>query len=204
MEPYPGDQYPSIPGIDSAELMERVGDDLDLFWEVLGEFSDFYRETPTQIAQALEQDPTTARQLAHTLKGVLGNLAAIELFPVCTALHQAIREGHPQDYPPLLATLSAGIPALCDAIAAARDGVVGAPLPDPGPSVDPDWLAQRYAALGAALAGHQARDCKTLAEELAAAALPTAERACCTELQGLIRAYRFQDAQALLEQHLHG
>ncbi|WP_295389597.1 Hpt domain-containing protein [uncultured Thiodictyon sp.] len=201
MEPYPGDQPPFVPGIDSAELMERVGDDLDLFWDVLGEFSDAYRDTPVQIAQALAQDPDTARQLAHTLKGVLGNLAATELFPACAALHEAIREGQPERYPPLLATLSAGIPALCDAIAAVRSGVSG-DRPNPGPSVVPDWLAERYAALAVALAGHRARDCKALADELAAADVGAAQRPFCTELHGLVSAYRFKEAQALLEQHL--
>jgi len=203
MEPCPGDQPPPIPGIDSAELLERVGDDLDLFWEVLGEFSDSYRDTPAQLAVALEQDPAAARQLAHTLKGVLGNLAAADLFAACTALHEAIREDHPERYPSLIATLAQGIPALCDAIAWARTGADQGD-PAPGPAADPAWRRERYAALRLALEGHRARDCKSLAEELAATELPSAERPFFDELHGLIRAYRFKEAQTLLERHLNG
>ena len=198
MDLSPGAQPPSIPGIDSAELLERVGEDLDLFWEVLSEFSDSYRDTPAQLAAALDQDPTAARQLAHTLKGVLGNLAATELFAACAALHEAIREDHPERYPGLLATLTQGIPALCDAIAAART-TTGPDEPNPGAGVDQDWLEERYAALRLALEGHRARDCKTLAEELAAAGLPAADRPFFDELHGLIRTYRFKEAQTLLE-----
>ncbi len=200
MKPCPGDQPPSIPGIDSAELMDRVGEDLDLFWEVLGEFSDSYRDTPAQLAAALNQDPAAARQLAHTLKGVLGNLAATELFAVCTALHQAIRDGYPERFPGLMATLDQGIPALCDAIAAARTGEADI-THNPGPEVDPDWLHERYAALRLALEGHRARDCKALAEEIAAAGLPAAARPFFDELHSLIRAYRFKEAQALMRCH---
>ena len=50
MEPRSDDQPPSIPGIDSAEFLERIGEDMDLFWEVLGEFSTSYRDTTAQIA----------------------------------------------------------------------------------------------------------------------------------------------------------
>jgi len=201
MEPCPGDQPPPIPGIDSAELMERVGDDLDLFWDVLGEFSNSYRDTPAQLVAALDQDPAAARQLAHTLKGVLGNLAAADLFAACTALHEAIREGHPERYPSLLATLEQGIPALCDAIAQARTGALQSE-PDAGPGADPTWLRERYAALRLALEGHRARDCKALADELAATGLSAAERPFFDELHGLVRAYRFKEAQTLLERHL--
>ena len=49
MQPSPGDQRPSIRGIDSAALLERVGEDRTSFWEVLREFTDFYAETPVQI-----------------------------------------------------------------------------------------------------------------------------------------------------------
>ena len=114
------DPPPSIPGIDSVELMERIGEDLDLFWEVLGEFSDAYRDAPLRIVAALGPDPAGAKHLTHTLKGVLGNLAATELFPLCQALDDALREGRAQQYPALLTKLSQGVPDLCDAISAAR------------------------------------------------------------------------------------
>jgi HPt (histidine-containing phosphotransfer) domain-containing protein len=201
MEPSPGDQIPSIPGIDSAELLERVSDDLELFWEVLGDFSDTYRDIPTQLVTELEQDPAAALKLVHTLKGVLGNLAATDLFNACRALHEAIRDGRSEHYAGYVATLSQGIPALCDAIIQARTTTVG-DQPPTGPGVGGDWVSERYAALRIALAGHRARDSKVLMEELMAVGLPAAERPFCDELSLLIRSYRFQEALTLLEHHL--
>ncbi len=196
----PSDQPPTIPGIDSAELLDRVGDDLDLFWEVLGEFSETYRETPAQLATALIQDTGTARQIAHTLKGVLGNLAATDLYTTCAALHEALRENQTERYPELLVTLSQGLPALCDAIELARTDLPAGP-PNPRAEANPAWLRERYAALGVALTGHRARECKALTDEIGTTELHAAERAFFAQLQTLVRAYRFPEAQALLAQH---
>jgi HPt (histidine-containing phosphotransfer) domain-containing protein len=200
MEPSTADQPPSIPGIDSAELWERIGEDPDIFWEVLDEFSTAYRDSPAQIATLIGQDPVAAERMAHTLKGVLGNLAATDLFATCKALDEALRQGRAEDYPALLANLGAGVPALCDAIVAVRSG--GQTAAAAGPQADAQWLAERYAALRAALNSHRARDCKALVDELAAVPLPTAEQPFFEQLQMLVRAYRFQDAQDLFTRHL--
>ncbi len=202
MEPRSDDQPPFIPGIDSAEFLERIGEDMELFWEVLGEFSTSYRDTPAQIAAALEHDPTVAKQLAHTLKGVLGNLAATELFAACKALDDAIREGRTADYQTLLAALSQGVPTLCDAIGAARAGHAGSGAPA-GPPISSAWLAEQYAALRIALQGHRARDCKTLTDAIAASSLPAAEQPFFDQLRALVRAYRFKEAEDLLERRLN-
>lgn len=201
MELSSGEPFPTIPGIETAELMERVGDDSELFWEILGEFSAAYRDTPAELADALERDPAAARQLAHTLKGVLGNLAATELFAACSTLHEAIRNGRPELYPDLLERLSRGIPDLCDAIDAAR-ATPAAPVR--GQAATPEWLKERYQALRLALEGHRARDCKTLAEDIAAAGVPDHQRAAFEELHALIRGYRFKEALDLLIPHLDG
>lgn len=202
MEPSPGDTIPCIPGIDTPELLERIGEDLELFWEVLIEFSGTYRDAPAQIAAALSEDPAQAKQLAHTLKGVLGNLSANTLFSTCKALDDAIREGQSQLYGELLNALDQGVPALCDAIEAARS-------PNPvevtasSPPIESAWLNERYKMLMVALEGHRARDCKNITEEIGHAALPTDERSFFDQLQALVRAYRFKEAQALLEKRIH-
>lgn len=201
MEPHPGDQIPVIPGLDGAELLERVSADLDLFWEILGDFSESYRETPVQLAAVLEQDPSAALKLVHTLKGVLGNLAATDLFNACMALHEAVRARQTERYADYVATLSQGIPALCDAIVQARTATTNDP-PVSGSGAETDWLNEHYAALRVALTGHRARDSKALVDELVAAGLPATERPFCDELHLLVRSYRFQEALSLLERHL--
>jgi HPt (histidine-containing phosphotransfer) domain-containing protein len=201
MAPPQDPQPPTVPGIDSADLLERIGGDRDLYWEVLGELSDSYRDAAAQIALALDRDPAAAKHLAHTLKGVLGNLSAVELFPIAAELHEAIRDDRLEPCPGLLERLGTGLPALCDAIAAARPDRGGAA--GGGGAVDPDQLAERYGVLAQALAGHRARDCKALAAEIAALDLPAAERSFFDRLDPLIRSYRFAEAEALIARRPH-
>ena len=193
MEPNPGDSIPRIPGIDSNDLLDRIGEDLPLFWDILGEFASAYRDSSAEIAATLKHDPVAAKQLAHTLKGVLGNLGATELFATCRRLDDAIREGRSELYPALLESLSREVPALCDAIDRARTAMPGTPAPA-GPPLGSDWLLERYGALRSALEGHRARDCKALADEIAASSLPAAEQAFFDGLQALVRSYRFKEA----------
>jgi HPt (histidine-containing phosphotransfer) domain-containing protein len=203
MEPSPSDSTPQIPGIDTIELMERIGDDPELFWDILSEFGAAYRDTPAQIAAALDRDIVEAKQLAHTLKGVLGNLGASELFATCKALDEAIRQGQSERYPALVATLARELPALCDAIDRARPVAGGDNAAAARHSLGPQWLDARYAALRAALEGHRARDCKAIADEIAATALPAGEQAFFDAVQTLVRAYRFKDAHSMLDRRSH-
>lgn len=202
MESGTSDWTPHIPGIDTVELLERIGEDPDLFWDILGEFSLAYRGYPAQIAAALNRDPAEAKRLAHTLKGVLGNLGAIQLFVASKGLDEAIRESREELYPEHLATLERDLPILCDAIDHARTAR-GAHAAMASPQPSSAWLETRYAALESALESHRARDCKTIADEIAATALPADERAFFDALHPLVRAYRFKDAQAMLARRSH-
>lgn len=203
MEPSLDNRIPRIPGIDCNNLIERIGGDLPLFWDVLGGFASTYRDSPTRIAAALERNPVAARQLAHTLKGVLGNLGAMGPFATCEVLDHAIREGRSELYPALLDSLSREVLAVCDAIAQARAATPERPSPAcPAPNLD--WLAERYAALRAALERHRARDCKALADEISASALPTMEQRFFADLHALVRSYRFEEAHSMLDRHIDG
>jgi HPt (histidine-containing phosphotransfer) domain-containing protein len=202
MESSPSDPISRIPGIDSDDLMERIGKDLQLFWDVLGEFASAYRDSPARIAAALGCDPVAAKRLAHTLKGVLGNIGATDLFATCTVLDDAIREGRSELYPALLDTLSREIATLCDDIARTRPTAPMTPALT-GPTFGSDWLADRYAVLRSALEGHRAHECKSLADEIAASPIPAAEQAFFDSLRALVRSYRFKEAQALLDRRLH-
>lgn len=197
----PGQDLPRIPGIDQAELLDRVGADIDLFWELLQELSRGYRDLPAGIAEGLECNVQEAERLAHTLKGVLGNLAAKALYATCCDLHQAIRYGDRTRCPALLKRLSADLPALCDAIDAA------APTPDtsePAGDTTDHWLRMRYRDLARALRDNRVRECKVLINALTAENLPDSVRGTFPQLEQMVRSYRFEEALALIENHLRG
>src|SRR5262249_25235611 len=68
---------PVIPGLDTKDGLARVAGNRKLYAKLLGQFRDQNGETISQISAALSQNDTTlAERLAHTLKGVAGNIGA--------------------------------------------------------------------------------------------------------------------------------
>jgi len=196
----PSPELPPIPGIDQAELLDRIGGDQALCRELLLELSSGYRDYPQRIARGLDEDIEEATRLAHTLKGVLGNLAAMDLHVRCSNLHQAIRQGDVADCRPLLEALDGEFQALCDAIDhAAASGAGSAAAASP----PQDWLRERYGKLADALKGNRVRDCKALLREIATSDLSDQEHTRFAAIEGMVRSYQFKDALVLVEDRLH-
>ncbi len=90
----PGSELPeSLDGIDMALGLQRVRGKKVLFLSMLRKFITGQRDTATLIRQAVEAgDWGTAERLAHTAKGVAGNLGAVELQESAAALEKVFRE----------------------------------------------------------------------------------------------------------------
>ena len=82
-----------IPGLDQAEGLRRVLGKPARYLSMLRGFADTQANVVADIRQALQaQDRKTAERLAHTLKGLAGNIAAAELQGAAKALDQALRD----------------------------------------------------------------------------------------------------------------
>ena len=75
--------------------------------QLLGTFRAKYLTSADAIDEYLsENDVETATRLAHTLKGVSGNLGAVKVFKAAAELEALLREGGDRDQArPLLASL---------------------------------------------------------------------------------------------------
>ena len=86
----------NLPGIDVATCMRRLRNNHQLFIALLGEFAKNHSNTMAEINQALEHgssdDVQTAIRLAHTVKGIAGNLSANTLQQSAAALEVALRQ----------------------------------------------------------------------------------------------------------------
>jgi HPt (histidine-containing phosphotransfer) domain-containing protein len=83
----------SLPGIDLRAALKRTMGNQKLLLELYGDFRNNYAGAVGQIRQALErEDITLARQLAHTLKGVAGNLSIPDVFASARELETAIQQ----------------------------------------------------------------------------------------------------------------
>ena len=84
---------PSIAGLDTKDGLSRVGGNRKLYLKLLGQFIEQQGPAIEQIADALtRKDIALAERLAHTLKGVAGNIGATHVQSAAGALEKLIRD----------------------------------------------------------------------------------------------------------------
>ncbi len=83
-----------LPGISVASGLGRVGGNRQLYAKLLCKFKDGYETAVEKINAALQAgDAETAVRLAHTVKGVSGNLGGESLYRAAAELEIAMKEG---------------------------------------------------------------------------------------------------------------
>lgn len=88
------------------ELVDRLGGDMDLSWEILSEFVAELPQRLREIDEALEKgDMTVTKRLAHSLKGAAANISAHRLSEAARALELAADAKNPSDLRPLCAVV---------------------------------------------------------------------------------------------------
>ncbi len=106
-----------IPGIDVEAGIRRLGGNRQIFLHLLKEFGRDYEGAADDIQDALGRgDVETARRLAHTVKGVAGNLSATDLREVAQKLEEAIRNEEEEGIGPVLDRLRSGLQKICHSI----------------------------------------------------------------------------------------
>jgi PAS domain S-box-containing protein len=82
-----------IPGIDVASGIRRLGDNRVLYLKLLVKFNKNQANAVSEIVSALQSnDIETAERLAHTIKGVAGNIGAMDLYTAAQHLEAGIKE----------------------------------------------------------------------------------------------------------------
>lgn len=88
------------------ELVDRLGGDMDLSWEILSEFVAELPQRLREIDEALEKgDMTVIKRLAHSLKGAAANISAHRLSEAARDLEHAVDPENPGDLFPLCAVV---------------------------------------------------------------------------------------------------
>jgi CheY-like chemotaxis protein len=86
---------PELAGVDVAAGLERTAGNKRLYRDLLAQFAAKHESTGNRIKAALESgDQEQAERLAHSLKGVAGNLGINQIFVLAGTLESAIRESH--------------------------------------------------------------------------------------------------------------
>jgi PAS domain S-box-containing protein len=127
-----------LPGISVASGLERVGGNKQLYAKLLCRFSESQENAVAEIRAALQSgDRETAGRLAHTVKGVSGNLGAESLYRAAAELEKAIKEGKDNVDPPL-AEFGSHLKVVVDGIKVLGESLAGQEKPETSTVVSVD------------------------------------------------------------------
>ncbi len=135
----PSDAVPELPemeGLDTAAGLSRVAGNRKLYARLLRQFLEQHGNAAASIAQSLETgDVATAERLAHTVKGVAGNLGAVKIQAAAAELEKAIHDcGGPERIERSRLALAAALAPVTERL---RNAAVVAPVSAPSSPVDP-------------------------------------------------------------------
>ena len=198
------DAIPSVAGLDANDGLSRVAGNRKLYLKLLRQFVEQQGPAVGEITAALAAgDVALAERLAHTLKGVAGNIGARPVHSAAADLEKVIRSKAPSAevevaiqqvtaaLDPLIAGLNAGLGS------AGAQPVVAAPAT----MVDPAKAREAAAQLGKLLSEFDPGATDFIeANHVALQAL--FNDGTWMEFEKLVQGYSFADAQAQLEQAL--
>ncbi|MEI6558923.1 MAG: response regulator [Rhodospirillaceae bacterium] len=111
----------TLPGIDITQALHRLGGREGLFHKLLNDFVARNADDAAGIAAALAADNlVAAREAAHTLKGLAGNLGALRLSAAAQGLESAIKAQARERFGAALAELTAALDEVIAGIRAAH------------------------------------------------------------------------------------
>ena len=200
----PIEVIPSIEGLDTKDGLTRVAGNQKLYLKLLRQFTEQQGPSVGQITGALAQgDTALAERLAHTLKGVAGNIGAKPVQAAAGALEKLIRERAAS--PEVEAAKSQVCAALDPLLAQLRNALpspeAAVPLPTSAAPADPAQTRAAAAQLTKLLSEFDPGAVEFIETNQAALrALFASDK--WPAFEKLVQDYAFADAQAQLEQAL--
>jgi two-component system sensor histidine kinase/response regulator len=145
---------PNLPGFDIESSIVRVAGKKALYIDLLTRFHESQANAAIEIQQAIQSnDPQLAERLAHTTKGVSGNIGALELHKASEKLEAAIKDRDVEKTEKYLTAftdeLRRVIELLGSVLPQKTPSVAGARMPNP---VDPEVLGRLLSKLNELLA----------------------------------------------------
>ena len=189
-------ELPAIEGVDVAGGLKRVAGNQKLYRNLLEQFAAKQADAAAQIRAALEGgDAAVAGRIAHTVKGVAGNLGIAEVQAAAEKVERAIREksslpGNLQGE--LEAALQRAVQAIEQAFPAAPPAAIESPQP-----FDPERASAAIAKLKALIEANDGEAVDAF-PELEQALAENADRSHLDGLRDALGDFDFEKAASLL------
>ncbi len=196
------DGIPSIAGLDAQDGLARVRQNQKLYRRLLRQFSEQQGPVISQVTDALSRgDVALAERLAHTLKGLAGNLGAKPVQSAAAVLEKAIRSQAPMAevevamrqvaavLDPLIAGLSTALnPTLPEISTPVSTSTPGDPAQSRAAAAQLDQLLSEFDPVAA-----------DFIETHQAALRPLFNEGTWAEFEKLVQGYSFAEARTQLE-----
>lgn len=188
-----------IAGLDTDNGLRRTLGNRRLYLSLLRKFAAGQKNTAAGIRSALETgDVNTAEILAHTVKGLAGNIGAVEIHKLAADLEHAISGRQPREnIEARLDAFSKPLEALVIALAPALEDAAAPPAGITGAEVDTGRLRAVYGRLRKLLAEDDAEACGVFEEN--AGLLETAFPERYRDIDDAVRSFNFKSALAALD-----
>ncbi len=198
------DDLPAIEGLDAKDGLSRVAGNRKLYSKLLRQFAEQQGPAVSQISAALAQgDFPLAERLAHTLKGVAGNIGAKPVQTAAGVLEKLLRDRSASTE---VESAKAGVSAVLDPLITQLQSALvplqtQAPPATPPPSATPGEIRAAAAQLTKLLSEFDPGAVDFI-EANQAALRPLLPGDKWGQFEQVVQNYAFADAQALLEQAL--
>ncbi len=194
-----GPGIPEMRGFDILGALSRVTGNKKLYRNLLGKFVAGQENAPIQIQEALRQgDNALAERMAHTIKGVAGNIGATGVQGVAANLERAIRQGEPTDrVQEMLRDLSVALGEAIAEIRRALDAATPIAQVRPAQNANPELLRTLLGKLARLIEENDAEALDCLESIHAQMPEPPAGKAH-AELESSLAAYDFEKAMKSL------
>jgi len=191
---------PILDGIDVRAGVTRFLGDRDAYFEALHQVRQEYSQSMSVIRAHLDRgERDAARSYVHTLRGVCGNLGAMEIFAAASQLEGELAGAPHQDAEESFKALQTGFDAMLREIDRVKQP---ASIPAQGPVLEADDLAELLTALMPGLRTRTPKKCQAVADKLRGAVLPETFRDEVGRMCLLMEQYSFARALELAERVL--
>jgi two-component system sensor histidine kinase/response regulator len=118
----------ALPGIDIEDGLRRTGGNVSLYRSILLKLRSDFSNASNEIQRFLSVANTVeARRIAHSMKGVAGNLGARDLQSAASDLEALLRDGLEKDVLPAVERFSTALKVVIDGLAVLGEDKTPAP-----------------------------------------------------------------------------
>ncbi|WP_321494094.1 transporter substrate-binding domain-containing protein [uncultured Desulfobacter sp.] len=193
-----------VPGISVQQALSRLDKNEALYLDLLDKFRRNYALADRDLRALIEKgQDEEARRMAHSIKGVAGNIGMTGLQRAAGNLETAFRDKIKAEYNALMTLFSQELPVVLSSVDQLTGSVVkDAPLPEGMEIKSEKELAVMLNELVPFVKKREAKPAKDRMKEITALAWPKNFEPDVTELGRLIAGYQFKPAAEIIEKVL--